>query len=391
VRILFIHEVNYLTKPIYEMHEFPEHLAAMGHKVAFWHFPEGMTKHQVSELGWKKVIPGRVMPDSEITLYTPQNSTGSLLGRLKTACLATRTARTVIRDFEPDLVVSFSVPTSGWQALRVAKSLGVPYLFRALDVSHKIRKGIFQKLIYWAERYVYRKADWVSCNNPAMAEYCKSMGALPRSTSVDWPPIDFGKFAKRSSSKELRYQLGIPSDAKVLLYMGSFFYFSGLPQAIKRFAEISSSEYLVLVGGGEQDSELRDLVRELKIEDRVLFTGFVPFAQLGDYLTVADVALNTMERSIVSNAAIPNKVIQYLATGLRVISTRLDGLASSFPDTSSLAFAENPSGVIDLALERVRRESNAPSGAKLQDLDKFKLEIALPAFEERCRLVARND
>jgi glycosyltransferase involved in cell wall biosynthesis len=173
--------------------------------------------------------------------------------------------------------------------------------------------------------------------------------------------------------------------------MGSFFYFSGLPQAIKRFAEISSSEYLVLVGGGEQDSELRNLVRELKVEDRVLFTGFVPFAQLSDYLTVADVALNTMERSIVSNAAIPNKVIQYLATGLPVVSTRLDGLASSFPATSSLALAENPSGVIDLALERVRRESDAPSEAKLQDLDKFKLEIAIPAFEERCRLVSRND
>ena len=31
------------------MHEFPEHLAARGHEVAFWHFPEGYSKEQIKE------------------------------------------------------------------------------------------------------------------------------------------------------------------------------------------------------------------------------------------------------------------------------------------------------------------------------------------------------
>ncbi len=82
MRILFLHEVNYLEKPIFEMHEFPEHLAALGHEVGFVQFPEGMSSDEIKALGWKTQIPGRVLNDQNLTLYTPQNATGSLLGRL---------------------------------------------------------------------------------------------------------------------------------------------------------------------------------------------------------------------------------------------------------------------------------------------------------------------
>jgi hypothetical protein len=82
MRILFIHEVNYIQKPIFEMHEFPEWLAHKGHDVGFFHFPEGFSYSQVKSLGWKKKIKGRVVRSIDITLFTPQLSSGSLVGRL---------------------------------------------------------------------------------------------------------------------------------------------------------------------------------------------------------------------------------------------------------------------------------------------------------------------
>jgi glycosyltransferase involved in cell wall biosynthesis len=389
LRILFVHEVNYLTKPIYEMHEFPEHLALNGHEIGFWHFPEGYSSREVRSLGWKRQVPGRVVAGTNLTLFTPPIA-GNLLGRLVSALLANYFARKTIEEFQPDLIVSFSVPTQGWQIISAAKKLSVPVMFRALDVSHKIRRGIFSKLIFWAESFVYRNVDWLSANNPAMLEYCQSMGAHSSKSSVDWPPIDLRRFGQANSGLDLKRQLGIPENRKIVLYMGSFFYFSGLPEVIRDFAMSSISEHLVLIGGGEQDAELRELVEKLGVKNKVTFTGFIGFEDLPDYLMLADVAINPMQPSLVADAAIPNKVIQYLASGLKVVSTRLRGLELTFGESNYLHLVDLPQDVTGRALEICRESSKSGDVADKVDLERFSLPAAIAAFDQRCRQVTSN-
>ena len=394
MRILFLHEVNYLEKPIFEMHEFPEHLAALGHEIGFVQFPEGVTQIAVRNLGWKTVIPGRVLPEQKLTLYTPQNASGSLFGRLKTALTFKGSFRGIVQDFAPDVVVSFSVPTSGWQALRLSKELEIPFVYRALDVSHLIRKSVFSKLILMAEKFINRNASAVSANNPAMAEYCRTLGSDADRTFVDLPPIDLSHFAEGSSSREqVRSKLGIAKDVKVILYMGSFFYFSGLPQLIDEFSRSSGQgEVLILVGGGEQDQELRDQVARLGLTERVFFTGFVGFDLLPDYLAAADVAVNPMQASLVSNAAFPNKVIQYLATGLAVATTRLKGLVLTFGDVPGIRYSETPEAVMRDALELAASKDLLELGKANQALvaQKFSKVGAVKAFENRLLEVVRE-
>jgi glycosyltransferase involved in cell wall biosynthesis len=396
VRILFLHEVNYLEKPIFEMHEFPEHLAALGHEVGFVQFPEGLSLEQVRSLGWRAQIPGRVLPGQNLTLYTPQSTAGDLLGRLKTALTFKKAFSTAVKDFSPDVVVSFSVPTSGWQALAVCKKLRIPYVFRALDVSHLIRKSVFSRLILWAEKFIYRNASVVSANNPAMADYCQTMGALASRTFVDLPPIDLSHFADGQSQREqVRSKLGIPAESKVILYMGSFFYFSGLPQLVDEFARSAQDDsVLVLVGGGEQDQELRQQVAKLGLVKKVIFTGFVGFNELPSYLAAADVAVNPMQPSLVSNAAFPNKVIQYLATGLAVATTRLKGLELTFGDVPGIRYSETPEQVMRDALDMSSNPELNALGRANQALvaEKFSKVEAVKAFETRLReVVEHND
>jgi glycosyltransferase involved in cell wall biosynthesis len=391
---LFLHEVNYLEKPIFEMHEFPEHLAALGHEIGFVQFPEGLSLKAIRSLGWKSAIQGRVLPGQSLTLYTPENASGSLLGRLKTAFTFRRSLQEIVKDFSPDVVVSFSVPTSGWQALRLSKKLGIPFVYRALDVSHLIRKSVFSKLILMAEKFINRNASAVSANNPAMAEYCRTLGSDADRTFVDLPPIDLSHFAEGSSNREqVRSKLGIAKDVKVILYMGSFFYFSGLPQLIDEFSRSSGQgEVLVLVGGGEQDQELRDQVARLGLTERVFFTGFVGFDLLPDYLAAADVAVNPMQASLVSNAAFPNKVIQYLATGLAVATTRLKGLVLTFGDVPGIRYSETPEAVMRDALELAASKDLFELGKANQALvaQKFSKAGAVKAFENRLLEVVRE-
>jgi len=386
LRILFLHEVNYLEKPIFEMHEFPEHLASRGHEVGFVQFPEGWSKAQVKAQGFRSEISGRVVAGSRITLYTPQIAAGTFFGRLLTALTFASTFKKVIGDFKPDVIVSFSVPTSGWQALRASKKSGIPFVFRALDVSHKIRRNALSRLVFLAEKYIYQNSDFVSVNNPAMASYCISMGANPDKVSVNLPPIDLDHFKDAVSHRtEVREQLGLSPSNQVVVYMGSFFYFSGLPEFIKEFAVSSGPDQcLVLIGGGEQEAELKRLVKGTGLENKVVFTGFVSFDKLPGYLGIADVAVNTMHKSLVSNAAFPNKVIQYMAAGLPVVSTDLDGLRLTFGNTAGLKLVDSPADVCKVANELMSRPELAGLGANNQERVAriFSKEAAVVAFED---------
>lgn len=395
LRILFVHEVNYLEKPIFEMHEFPECLAIKGHQIGFVHFPEGWTNAQIKEWGYRSIVSGRVVKDATISLYTPQNASGTIFGRLKTAISFRSVFRKVLADFKPDVIVSFSVPTSGWQSLIEARKEGIPYVLRALDVSHKIRKNPFSPLIKLAEKFIYKNASHVSANNPAMSEYCISMGAKVAKSSVDLPPLDLSHFkAATTFRSEYRAKLGLSENDKIITYMGSFFYFSGLPEVLAAFAETVDEQLkLVLIGGGEQEQKLRELAQKLGTPQRIVFTGFVGFAELPKYLGVADVAINSMRRTLVSNAAFPNKVLQYMASGLPVVSTDLDGLRQTFGQLPGLNLVSSPVEVLSRACELMNT-------ANLQDIGRqnqtevakmFSREGAVDAFEKQLlRIVGAN-
>jgi glycosyltransferase involved in cell wall biosynthesis len=379
--------VNYLKKPIFEMHEFPEHLAALGHTVGFVQFPEGESRASLARTPFQKQIQGRVLTSQSLTLFTPKTLSGSFLGRLIAVVTFKGSFQRIVQDFDPDVVVSFSVPTSGWQAVQICKKLGVPLLFRALDVSHKIRKSALSPLIKVAEKYIYKNAHWVSANNPAMLDYCLSLGARRSKGSVELPPLDIGHFAvTNAKTANLQTELEVPSSAKVCLYMGSFFYFSGLPELITAFAkDRKENEYLILVGGGEQAAELRELTTQLEIDAWVRFAGFVSFEDLPRYLSLATVAVNPMHRSVVSNAAFPNKVIQYMAAKLPVVSTRLDGLVQTFGEDSSLVYVDSSEGVYHAAQKLYASPGLGKIGESNLKIvnEKFSIDNAVEAMELR--------
>ena len=383
MRVLFLHEVGYLEKPIFEMHEFPEHLASQGHQVAFADYPEARNNESSSSFG--EAIDGRVIPGITLRLYSQRAIFSGIVGRLIAVILFPFFFLRVLNEFKPDVVVSFAVPTSGWQAVIICKVQKVPLLFRALDVSHKIRRSTFTYLILAAEKFVYSSASWVSCNNPALLDYCISLGAKEGKTSVDYPPLDLSHFLEEASKGIMRGKLGISQESQVILYMGSFFYFSGLADVLRNLASLSERPVIVLIGGGEQDAELRSLTESLGLEDSVKFTGFVDFGDLPAYLSIGDVAINPMVPSLVSNKALPNKVLQYMASGLPVVTTKLDGLSSIFVDHSGIQSVSDSSKVLAAAVEMLENgELKALGEANRAAVSqKFDVNHAVQNFEQR--------
>ncbi|NUU04769.1 glycosyltransferase [Leifsonia sp. C5G2] len=351
MRILFIHEVNYVNKVIFEMHEFPELLALQGHDVSFLHYPESPDEPRVSLRTTRQTIPGRVHPDARLTLITPPTFGGRSFERYLAPVISTPALWHEIRKGGYDVVVLYAVPTTGWQAVAIARRAGVPIVYRALDVSHQIRENPLAPLIHRAERFVAGRTDLVSGNNPAMTDYCVRISHRSGPAITDLPPIDLTHF-EDTGAHDVRASLGLSAEDRVLLFMGSFFEFSGLDVLIDDLAPHFAAHpelKLVLVGGGELDEKLRSTVKARSLEDRVIFTGVVPYSALPAYLASADVAVNPFRSELLTNVALPHKVLQYMAAGVTAVSTDLDGLRGVLGTDSGVTLVADQRDVASVA------------------------------------------
>lgn len=389
MRILFVHEVSYRKKVIYEMHEFPEILSLRGHEITFLEFDEGRKFWQAKQAPKREMISGRVHSQSKVDLNRPFQLGIPGLDRLLATITVIPTLTSLLRKGNFDAVVLYAVPTYGLQTLWLAKKHDVPVVFRALDVSHKIRSSFLSPAIKWVERLIYKQVDLLSANNPAMADYCQELGKRIKATLVHYPPLDLSHFQNAKRDQGLRQSLGLSDTDQVLVYMGSFFYFSGLKAALKEFANLVANNRkfkFLLIGGGEQDFELRKLVQENGIQDQVVFTGFIEYRELPRYLKLADVAVTTLEPTLVANVAFPNKVLQYMAAGLPVVSTRLKGLHQTFAEDSGIAWADDAEAVIKAAIQLVDKEDVELAQIGLMQLSAvskhFSVESAVDRFEE---------
>jgi glycosyltransferase involved in cell wall biosynthesis len=377
LKILFIHEVSYRNKVIFEMHEFPELLALRGHEISFLEFDEGRKFWDKPRAPKFELAKGRVHGNAAIRLYRPFQFGIPGLDRILAIVTMVPVLRKLLKEGNFDAVVLYAVPTYGLQTLRLAKRFKVPVLFRALDVSHKIRSSLFSPAIRSIEKRIYNEVDLLSANNPAMAKYCDELGQRQKPTMVHFPPLDLSHFQLGEQDQGLRQSLGFKAGDRVITYMGSFFYFSGLKEALVEFA---------LAAAKNQEVELRKLVQRLGIQDQTVFTGFVSYKDLPKYLKIADVAVSTLQTSLVANVAFPNKVLQYMAAGLPVVSTKLEGLHQTFGDDSGIVWAEDANAVMKAAIQLVDKTDTELARVSQMQLDAvskiFGVELAVDKFEE---------
>jgi len=348
VRLLFIHEVNWLRKVTFEIHELPELLAVRGHEVDFIDFPEDENRSGIARLVDLRTrfttVFSRTVPGSKIVLRTPGRVFAPPLDRLVATLTFVPLLIRTLRQHRYDAIVLYGVPTNGWQTVLLSKVFKIPVIYRGIDVAHALRKTRLSRLIALSERFIYRHADHLSVNNVALRQYCISRGANPSRVTVDYPGLDIQHFHRPSATEDLRESLGIRPEEHVVVYMGTFFRFSGLDHVFRGLAERKFSDpkiRLVLVGGGEQRQELEKLVADLGLTEDVVFTGFVDYVDLPGYLALADVAITPFRPELVSHKALPWKVVQYVASGVPVVSTRLEGLMGLCPEGRGVVYIDS--------------------------------------------------
>jgi glycosyltransferase involved in cell wall biosynthesis len=101
----------------------------------------------------------------------------------------------------------------------------------------------------------------------------------------------------------------------------------------------------VIIGDGAQRKLLEETIKQLDLEKSVDLLGFKPYSELNQYLSKALIAINPFEKSVLTDNALPQKVIQYAAAGNLIISTNLVGLRGLFAQPESIFWVENTSEI----------------------------------------------
>ncbi len=124
---------------------------------------------------------------------------------------------------------------------------------------------------------------------------------------------------------EARRLLGLREKAYYLCYVGRFYPYHGLDQTIYIFKHLLMylpDSYLMLIGKGFEMNKIKQLARELGIQNRVLFLGQKLQIEIPKYISAADAGLLLFKGGGGKIPGISLKVLEYMACSRPVIAAR---------------------------------------------------------------------
>jgi asparagine synthase (glutamine-hydrolysing) len=119
-----------------------------------------------------------------------------------------------------------------------------------------------------------------------------------------------------------RYRERVPLRPVLICTRPSEPYYA-VDDVVRAFSHVQASypeARLILLGGGSQESKIRDLVHQLQVRN-VEFPGVVPRERMGDYYDQADICINA---SWLDN--MPVSILEAFAVGTPLVSTAPDGI-----------------------------------------------------------------
>ena len=227
MNIVVIHEVGYLSKPVYEYQDFAERLAHLGHAVTVIDFDEGASGQLRSQIISKTGL-------AEVRLISLPNLGIPVLGVLYARYRFGVELRRFLSTQKVDAVFLYSVFVNGVSAVKICNQLGVRVVYRVLDAYHQLRKSAWQSwLLKQGESYIYRHANILAITNRKMYEYVNQIAVSACAPTVVLDHgVDTRHFQRTHFDLALANKLNISSNDLVAVFLGTTYEFSQLDELI---------------------------------------------------------------------------------------------------------------------------------------------------------------
>lgn len=212
----------------------------------------------------------------------------------------------------------------------LSRWLGVPHLYdmhsslpQQLSNFTYSRSGVLRRLFTWAEVQMVLGSQSVITICQELQDEVTRMGAGDRSLLIENVMGGEVDEAPSKPAADIRTAWGIPADAPVALYTGTFEAYQGVELLVDAAAILAESrpDARVLVVGGEpqQVDRARAVARERGAVDVMVFTGQQPAREIPSFVQASDVLVSPRIRG--TNT--PLKIYSYLRLGRPILATNL--------------------------------------------------------------------
>lgn len=163
--------------------------------------------------------------------------------------------------------------------------------------------------------------------------------------------VDERVYYRRDNNSELKETYGIQEDEKVIVHISNFRPVKRIQDVIKAFSLIRKEmpSKLLLIGNGPELTVACEQVRELNIEDDVLFLG--KQENVGELFSICDLKLLLSEKESFGLV-----LLEAMACGVPVIGTRIGGIPEVIVDeeTGYMVEVGDTAAVADKAISLLK-------------------------------------
>lgn len=241
-----------------------------------------------------------------------------------------------------DVIHAHNPPDTLFLVALPFKLMGKKFVFDHHDLAPELyqsrygaRDGLVLWGLRWAEKFTFKLADVTIATNESYKEVHIRRGRVRPDNSFvvrNGPNLD--RMTIVAPSQRLR-QMG----KSILCYIGCLNPQDGLDYLLRALSHLTrdlkrSDYYCVIMGQGDSLANLKQMTRELKLEDYVEFTGYIPDAELLANLSAADICADPDPSSPLNDVSTWIKIMEYMAYGKPIVSFDLKETRYSAQDAA---------------------------------------------------------
>ena len=264
---------------------------------------------------------------------TPSSMGSGLLAQMR---LTASRLNEVIDIVNPHLIHAHSPVLNALPSLWAGYRHQIPVVYEmraswedaAVDHGTTVEGSLRYKLSRALETFALRRADQVTTICDGLRGDIAVRGIPAERITVIPNAVDATKFRFGvDADPVLRNSLGLDK-ATVLGFAGSFYGYEGLNlliEAARRMVPRHPDLRVLLVGGGPQEGKLKEQVQQAGLQDRVIFTGRVPHAEVQRYYELIDVLAYPRLPIRLTELVTPLKPLEAMAQGRMFVASDVGG------------------------------------------------------------------
>lgn len=228
---------------------------------------------------------------------------------------------------------------------RLAATLGLPYVVKVhgsdlnVQANYRLRRPQIASAL--------RGARAVVAVSSALAGKARALGAAKDRVHLLYNGVDGARF-RPGDQATARDALDLPSDARLVLYVGNLKESKGCLDLLEAFPAVlarHAGARLAFVGTGPAGPVLARRAHQLGIAERVQLAGARPHDELPTWMQAADLL------SLPShNEGVPNVVLEAMACGLPVVASDVGGIPEVLPAHAGVLVQAHAPEALALAL-----------------------------------------